>query len=140
MNVTGRWRGKRQFETAGPSGHVITLDAKRGAGGEGEGNRPMELLLMGLIGCTGIDITMILERMRESYEDVQIDAEGTRSVEFPQKFTEIHLTYKFTGPISPRKAWRAVHLSQEKYCSVAASLNANIIPHLIINGQAIVEE
>lgn len=137
MKVTGNWKGKRHFEAQGPSGHMVSMDAKPEAGGEDKGNRPMELVLMGLIGCTGIDVTMILERMREPLEDLQIEADGTRSEEHPQKFTEIHLTYHLTGEVSVQKAWRAIHLSEEKYCSASASLNATIVPHLVLNGTSV---
>jgi putative redox protein len=140
MRVTAEWQGKRHFEAVGPSGYQVAMDAAEEVGGEGRGHRPMELLLMGLVGCTGIDVTMILERMRQPLTDLRIEAEGTRRDEYPQKFTEIHLTYRMQGDISPDKAWRAIHLSEEKYCSASASLNARIVPHLILNGEEVPDE
>ena len=140
MKITAHWRGRRHFEAVGPSGYVVPMDAKKEAGGEERGNRPMELLLMGLTGCTGIDVTMILERMREPLEDLRIEAQGTRREENPQKFTEIHLTYQLAGSVSPKKACRAIHLSEEKYCSASASLSATIVPHLVVNGERIPDE
>ncbi|MFO2549199.1 OsmC family protein [Alicyclobacillus cycloheptanicus] len=134
MRVESKWNGKRHFESLGPSGHVVHMDAKVDDGGDDHGNRPMELLLMGLTGCTGIDVTMILERMRQPLESLSIAAEGVRREEYPQAFTEIRLTYTMTGDVQPAKAWRAIHLSEEKYCSASASLNAHIVPRLVLNG------
>lgn len=135
MNITGKWLGKRHFQADGPSGHTVYMDASHDDGGTGQGNRPMELVLMGLIGCTGIDISMIMERMRVPIETLEINAEGTRRDSPPKAFTEIHLYYKMTGDIPVSKAWRAIHLSEEKYCSASASLHAKIVPHLNLNGQ-----
>ncbi|KPV43634.1 OsmC family protein [Alicyclobacillus ferrooxydans] len=140
MNVKTTWQGKRHFLSQGPSGYQVSMDAKEEAGGEDKGNRPMELLLMGLTGCTGIDIAMIIERMRLPMTGMHIDAQGTRREEHPQAFTEITLTYHIDGDIPPAKAWRAIHLSEEKYCSASASLNAKIIPQLVLNGQSMPEE
>ncbi len=137
MKVEAKWLGKRRFEAHGPSEKAIFMDAKADDGGSGEGNRPMELLLMGLIGCTGIDISMIMERMRQPLETLDIVADGHRRDPYPHAFTEIHLTYTMTGNISPEKAWRAINLSEEKYCSAAASLSATIIPHLILNNEQV---
>ncbi|MCL6631533.1 MAG: OsmC family protein [Alicyclobacillus herbarius] len=134
VRVTANWLGGRHFAAVGPSNFRIDMDAAADVGGQGLGVRPMELLLMGLIGCTGIDVTMILERMRQSVTALHIEAQGVRRAEYPQKFTDIHLYYHLQGEVSPTKAWRAIHLSEEKYCSASASLNANIIPHLILNG------
>jgi putative redox protein len=137
MKVKATWMGKRRFEAKGPSGQTVYMDAKAEDGGTSEGNRPMELLLMGLIGCTGIDISLIMERMRQPLETLEITAEGHRRESYPQAYTEIHLTYQMTGQVSPEKAWRAINLSEEKYCSASASLLAEIKPSLILNGQEI---
>ncbi|MCL6452195.1 MAG: OsmC family protein [Alicyclobacillus sp.] len=137
MQVTTTWHGKRQFVSQGASGHQVVIDAKEEAGGENRGSRPMELLLMGLTGCTGIDIAMILERMREPLQGLRIEATGVRQEAYPQKFVEIHLTYHIEGAVQPAKAWRAIHLSEEKYCSASASFNARIVPHLVLNGEPV---
>lgn len=137
MKVHTQWTGKRHFLSQGPSGFEVSMDAAESAGGENRGNRPMELLLMGLTGCTGIDIAMILERMRQPMETLTIEAIGARREEYPQAFTEIHLYYRMTGQVQPAKALRAVHLSENKYCSASASFNARIVPHLILNGEEI---
>lgn len=134
MKVTSKWLGKRHFQADGPSGNTIYMDARREEGGTGQGNRPMELLLMGVIGCTGIDIAMILERMRIPLEGLEIEAAAERREEHPKAFTEIHLTYRVKGEVPPAKAWRAIRLSEEKYCSAISSVRAKVVPHLIVNG------
>jgi putative redox protein len=130
------WKGKRRFEGTPGSGHRVTMDARPDAGGENLGPRPMEMLLMGLGGCTGIDVTMILERMRIPFERVDIALEGERAPEPPERFTAITLTYEIDAPGAAfEKVARAVRLSQEKYCSVAHSLNAEQRAVLILNGE-----
>lgn len=139
MKVETSWTEKRHFLSKGPSGFELSMDAAEAAGGTNQGHRPMELLLMGLTGCTGIDIAMIMERMRQPMETLEIDAVGARREEYPQGFTEIHLYYKMTGQVQPAKAWRAIHLSENKYCSASASLAAKIIPHLFLNDEEILD-
>lgn len=140
MMVVTTWQKKRHFRSVGPSGHEVSMDAKEAAGGEDLGNRPMELLLMGLTGCTGIDIAMILERMRQPLDGMRIEAKGARREAHPQKYETIDLTYYLDGEIQPAKAWRAIHLSEEKYCSASASFNAVIVPHLVLNGRSLEDE
>lgn len=137
MHVHTKWLGNRHFEAVGDSGHTIHMDAKPEDGGENRGNRPMELLLAGLAGCTGIDIAMILERMRQPLKGLEIDIDGVRRDTYPQAFTDIHVTYRITGNVEPDKAWRAIRLSEEKYCSASASLSATIVPKLVLNGDEI---
>jgi len=134
MKVVGKWLGQRHFQADGPSGNTIYMDAKKEDGGTGQGNRPMELLLMGVVGCTGIDIAMIMEKMRVPLQSLEIEAVGERREEYPQAFTRIHLTYYMTGDVPPAKAWRAIRLSEQKYCSAIGSLKAEVIPHLVLNG------
>jgi len=136
MNVQVTWQGKRRFEAKGDSGHIVSIDAKQDVGGENLGPRPMELLLMGLGGCTGIDITLILEKMRIPYHRVDIEISGERAENPPQKFTEITLTYHIDAPDAPwEKVARAVRLSQETYCSASHSLNAVLHADLVLNGE-----
>ncbi|MDI9260158.1 OsmC family protein [Alicyclobacillus sendaiensis] len=137
MKVVGKWLGQRHFQADGPSGNTIYMDAKKEDGGTGQGNRPMELLLMGVVGCTGIDIAMIMEKMRVPLQGLEIEAVGERREAYPQAFTRIHLTYRMTGDVPPAKAWRAIRLSEQKYCSAIGSLKAEVIPHLVLNGQEV---
>jgi putative redox protein len=136
MNVKVNWQGKRKFEAVGDSKHPVILDAKREAGGEDEGPRPMELLLMGLGGCTGIDVALILERMRLTIDEFHIEIDADRREEHPQKFTEIRMNYVLKGEeLTPDKVERAIRLSEDKYCSASASLNAKIVTTYELNGE-----
>lgn len=139
MHATVRWQDKIRFEGMGESGHAVTIDAKADVGGENKGPRPMELLLMGLGGCTGIDIIMILQKMRIPFERLDIHLDGARAPEPPEKFTQITLTYEIDAPgASVDKVIRAVKLSQEKYCSASHSLSAELSAVLVLNGERVV--
>jgi len=96
----------------------------------------MELLLHGLAGCTGIDIVLILQRMRVPLEGFSIQVNAERADEHPRRFTKIHLHYHFAGTNLPEdKVKRAVGLSVEKYCSASASIAAPIVVTYEVNGQ-----
>ena len=136
MQATVVWKGKRRFEAVADSGHAVTIDARPDAGGENAGPRPMELLLMGLGGCTGIDVALILERMRISCDRLEIRLDGERAPEPPERFTRVLLTYEIDAPgAAADKVLRAVRLSQEKYCSAAHSLNAELAAAVVLNGE-----
>ncbi|UOF92100.1 OsmC family protein [Fodinisporobacter ferrooxydans] len=135
MNVQVTWQGKRRFEAQGASGHKVVIDAKPEVGGEDAGPRPMELLLMGLGGCTGIDITIILEKMRYTIENFAVEIQGERADQDPKRFTKIQMHYRLDGKdIPPEKVKRAIQLSAEKYCSAASSLNAAFVHTFELNG------
>lgn len=115
------------FLAVGDSGHRVQMDAGVPEGGSDSGPRPMELLLHALGGCTGMDVVSILKKMQIDLKDFTIEITGERAPEHPKKYTHIHLTFKtFGSNIDRNKVIRAVELSQSKYCSVAASLNAEI--------------
>lgn len=135
MQVSVSWEGKRKFEAVGNSGHQVVMDAKPDVGGENQGSRPMELLLMGLGGCTGIDIMMILEKMRFTVDEFRIEIDAERQDQHPQRFTVIHMNYILRGAgLTREKVERAIRLSEEKYCSASASLNAEIHATYELNG------
>jgi putative redox protein len=135
MHAQVDWVGARAFTAKGASGHEIRMDAAAEAGGQDTGARPTELVLMGLGGCTGIDVTMILEKMRIRVERLRIEVEGERAAEEPRRFTDIHVHYIVDAPDAPaHKVARAVFLSQERYCSVSHSLSAHLRASLTLNG------
>ncbi len=139
MKISGKKTGKCAFEID-QAGHKYTLDAPISAGGEDLGPSPKGLLLSGLIGCTGVDISLILEKMRSTYEDLQITAEAEVTEEYPQVFQDIFLTYAFTcKKPDPKKIIQAVELSLGKYCGVSAMLakNSPIHHQIYINGEKI---
>ncbi|MFB5761988.1 OsmC family protein [Paenibacillus medicaginis] len=134
MKVTTVWHGKRKFTSTGPSGYAVNQDATDKYGGDGQGMTPMELLLAGLGGCMGIDITMILNHFLGDIESIEIEANGIRTESMPTAFTEIDLTFHVKGNIPDYRVWKAIHMAEEKYCAVSASLKAEIRPHLVLNG------
>ena len=125
--VDVKWNGKMAFSGISErSQNKVRVDTSVENGGEGSGVSPMEAVLIGLAGCSGMDVVSILAKKRVSFSDLVITVEGTRRNEHPKIFTEIHLKYTFSGEdlASQRKALEdSVQLSMEKYCSVAGMLN-----------------
>lgn len=115
-------RGPFRFEASNEQGNSAFMDAAVEAGGEGKGVRPMEMLLMGLAGCTSYDVLSILQKQRQHLEDLSISIEAERATEFPKVYTEIKLIYKAKGNINLEKLEKAVQLSMDKYCSASAML------------------
>jgi putative redox protein len=111
------WIQKQQFEGVAGSDHKIVVDGDKAAG-----NSPVELVLIGLCGCTGYDVASILRKKREPFTSLEVSAEAERSTEPPTVFTKIHLTYKVGGKLNHKSVEDAVQLSEDKYCSVAAML------------------
>mgnify|MGYP001945864766 CR=1 FL=1 len=104
-------------------GHTLITDASKEIGGEDLGPRPKVLLLSGLIGCTGIDVVSILNKMKVEPDSFAIEVEAEEAEDHPKVYTKIHLIYKFKGSDLPKdKIERAVSLSQERYCGVSAML------------------
>lgn len=134
MKVTTTWQGKRVFNSVGPSGYSVGMDATPAYGGDGKGATPMELLLAGLAGCIGIDVTMILDQFLGSIRSIEIEADGARKEEKPTGFTSIELTFKVEGDIPDYRIWKAIEMGSKKYCAVSDSLKADINYKLILNG------
>jgi len=110
-----RWIGGMQFMARpGDEGCALIM-------GDG-GVSPMQLLLLSAAGCTSYDVVMILKKMRQPIEGLEVEVSGERSEEHPRVYTEVHLHYKIYGDLEDGKVKRAIELSQEKYCSVAAQL------------------
>ena len=103
------------------SGHSVVMDGAPEAGGRNLGFRPMEMMLLGLAGCSAFDVVMILKRGRENVTDCVIEVDGDRAATDPKVFTSVRIHYKVTGKnLDPKKVERAVNLSEEKYCSASA--------------------
>lgn len=123
MSVLVKWQGKRAFEATSATGHKVLMDASPAVGGEDRGSRPMELLLMGLGGCSGIDVIMMLEKGKQDVKGCEMEVTSERAEGIPAVFTKIHLHYTITGSeLNEKKVKRAVELSAEKYCSVSRML------------------
>lgn len=115
--------GEFGFEAKDSNGHTIRLDTSPETGGENFGVRPMQLLIMGLGGCSGIDIVSILKKQRQRIEAFHMDIEGDREAGVePSLWQDVNIIFTLTGDIDPAKAQRACELSMEKYCSVAQTL------------------
>lgn len=111
------------FEGRDAAGHTVKMDSSPESGGHNFGIRPMQMLLMGLGSCSGIDIVSILKKQKQSVEGFRILIDGERETgKEPTLWKKIHVLFELRGPIEPEKAKRACTLSIEKYCSVAATL------------------
>lgn len=136
--ATVQFSGGMLFAAHTASGHEVRMDASPDVGGANQGARPMELLLAALGGCSGIDVVAMLKKMRVTIADFAIELDGDRETEDPKVYRTIHLAYRLTSPdAAPEQLCRAVHLSQEKYCSASAMLNqaAPMSVSIFLNGQ-----
>src|SRR5713101_1102248 len=112
-----------RFEVEAGSGHRVTLDASEQDGGHNEGFRPMEMLLVGLAGCTGMDVISILRKKRQDVTGYEVHVTGVRAEEHPMVFVEITVEHIVTGHrIQPEAVARAIELSEKRYCGAGAML------------------
>lgn len=125
MKTRVKWVDGLMFVGESGSGHAIVMDGAPEHGGRDLGVRPMEMLLLGLGGCTGIDVMLILKKGREAVTDCVVEIDAERAETDPKIFTRIHMHYVVEGAdLSPAKVERAIALSAEKYCSATAMLGA----------------
>ncbi len=118
-----RKEGEFGFEATDANGHIVRLDTKAETGGINFGVRPMQMLLMGLGGCSGIDVVSILRKQRLVIEDFSMKITGEREKDKePSLWESVHIIFNITGNIDTDKAYRACALSIDKYCSVAQTL------------------
>jgi putative redox protein len=107
------------------SGHAIVMDGAPEHGGRNLGIRPMEMLLLGLAGCTAFDVVMILNKSRQDIVDCEVLVDSDRADEVPKVFTRIHIHFVVSGnDLDAAKVEKAVNLSAEKYCSASKMLSA----------------
>src|SRR5580704_18810262 len=118
-----RINGDFGFEATDAMGHTVRTDSSPESGGKDFGARPMQLLLIGLGGCSGIDIVSILNKQRQTVEGFDMTIEGEREKgKEPTLWETVHVIFHLHGDIDPDKAKKACELSMEKYCSVATTL------------------
>jgi putative redox protein len=118
------------FEAKGVSNVVVNIDAAEDIGGTNAGARPMELLLMGLGGCTSIDVLLILKKQRQIVEDLKLIVSGEREkIEGTEMtpFRKINVHFNFKGFLESQKVEKAINLSMEKYCSATAQLMCSAV-------------
>jgi putative redox protein len=124
--ATIRFNGGMQFVGEADSRHAVVMDSEEKFGGRDSGPRPMELLLMGIGGCSGMDVISILKKKREKVTGLEINVDGKMAEDYPHKYTEIDIEYVVTGKnLSDEAVKRAVQLSMDKYCSVKATLEGS---------------
>ena len=121
MKAKIKWLDGRAFVGESGSGHAVVMDGAPESGGRNIGVRPMEMLLLGLGGCTAFDVVMILEKGREKITSCEVELEAERADTEPKVFTRVKLIYKLKGKnLKPAAVDRAIKLSEEKYCSATA--------------------
>lgn len=121
MKAKITWLNGRAFVGESGSGHAVIMDGAPEAGGRNIGVRPMEMLLLGLGGCTAFDVVMILEKGREKITSCEVELEAERAAEEPKVFTHVKMIYRLRGKnLKPASVERAINLSAEKYCSATA--------------------
>src|SRR5512142_2224925 len=125
MHAKVIWKGRMSFDGSASRGFTVPLGTSAASGGDDDGFSPMELLLVGLAGCTAMDVVSILEKKRQEVTNLEVRVQGERAEDHPRVFTNIVLEYVVTGHQVERVAVeRAVELSATKYCSAAAMLGA----------------
>lgn len=133
MKARIKWVQDVMFVGESGSGHSVVMDGAPDAGGRNLGFRPMEMLLLGLGGCSAFDVMLILKRGREAVTDCVVDIDAERATTDPKVFTKIVMHYTVTGQaLDRKKVERAVQLSAEKYCSASAIIGKSAeITHTI---------
>ena len=120
--INVKWTGGQQFLAADEAGHVVVTDP------HGQGFKPPELLLVSLVGCAGVDVVRILEKKRKTISSIEVKVSKQNAPEPPWTIEKIKVEWVITGPnISEKAARDAVRLSEERYCSVSASLLSELV-------------
>ncbi|HCD6625606.1 TPA: OsmC family protein [Pseudomonas aeruginosa] len=123
MKARIQWAGEAMFLGESGSGHVVVMDGPPDHGGRNLGVRPMEMVLIGLGGCTNFDVVSILKKARQPVESCEAFLEAERADEEPKVFTKIHVHFMVKGRgLKEAQVKRAVELSAEKYCSASIML------------------
>lgn len=124
MNTTVQWRENMTFIGTPDSGFPVQMDADLSFGGTNQGVRPMELIALGLAGCTGMDVLSILRKKRQQVSQFEVRVNAPRSVEHPKVFTRALITYVVTGThVDETAVLRSIELSMTKYCPVQVMLS-----------------
>ena len=138
MKVTlNRVNDNFHFELKNERGHIVNVDSRPEFGGNDMGPSPMELILMGVAGCSAIDMISILKKQRQEITSFKAEVDGERvQVGEAKPFKDIHVVFYLEGEINPEKAARAAQLSFEKYCSVSKTLEPTATVHykVVLNG------
>lgn len=127
MHARIKWLDHMSFVGESGSGHSVVLDGSPEHGGRNLGVRPMELILIGMGGCTAFDVVLMLQKSRQKVVDVEVSLDAERATEIPHVFTDIKAHFKVWGhKLSKKHVERAVNLSAEKYCSATKMLETSV--------------
>jgi putative redox protein len=125
MKASVKWGGDVKFVGTSGTGHEVVMDGPPDAGGQDQGPRPMEMLLLGMGACSSVDVVGILKKSRQIVNDVDVQIEAERAKEVPSVFTKIHLNFIVSGQgVKEAIVKRAVSLSAEKYCSASIMMQS----------------
>lgn len=128
MKATVNWSGRMSFHGEAGSGFSVPLGAEAGVGGDDDGFRPLELILVSLAGCTAMDVISILQKKRQPVTGFAVQAEGERAEAHPRVFTRVRLHYTIRGGgVDPAAVARAIELSETKYCPAQAMLRPGVV-------------
>ena len=128
MNISVNWVDGLLMVGKSDSGHTITMDGPPESGGENLGVRPMEMLLLGVAGCTMIDVVTTLKKMRQDLSHLETKINAERATDHPKVFTDIHIQFILKGQnLDEKKVDKAITLSAEKYCSASIMLGETAI-------------
>ena len=123
MKASVRWAGESSFEGKSETGHTVLMDGPPDLGGQNRGPRPMEMLLLGMGGCTAFDVVLILRKGRQEIVDCVAQLDAERAPADPKVFTRIHVHFVVSGrQLDPKRVEQAIRLSAEKYCSASIML------------------
>lgn len=121
------WVGDAEFVGESGSGHKITMDGPPDFGGQNKGVRPMEMMLLGLGGCTAFDVVHILKKARQPIVDCKVELHADRAMQDPKVFTKIHVHFIIHGTgLKHNQVERAINLSTDKYCSASIMLKETV--------------
>ena len=127
MKAHVKWVDGLTMVGESPSGHAVVMDGPEAFGGHNLGTRPMEMVLLGLGGCTLVDVRVMLEKARQQVTDIEVEVQAERADQVPKVFTRINVNFIITGKqLDQRHVERAVKLSSEKYCSVSRMLDGSV--------------
>ena len=127
MKTKIKWMQNVSFKGSSESGHEVVLDGPEELGGKGLGMRPMEMMLIGMGGCTSFDVVTILKRSRQQITGCIAEIEATRADEIPKVFTSIHIHFLIKGiDLQEKAVERAIELSANKYCSASIMLGKSV--------------
>ncbi len=123
MKAVVKWLDNMSFVGESESGHALVMDGPPESGGRNLGVRPMEMVLLGMGGCTAFDVVLILQKARQAITDCHVELSAERATEVPKVFTKIHVHYVVKGrQLDHKRVEKAVRLTAEKYCSVSIML------------------